>query len=120
MCVLVVEDDPLIRMMLVDQLEEAGLTVREAATGDAAVRLLNGLDIPLKVLVTDIHMPGRRNGVELAAYVKDRLPDVPIIFTTGRPDVMDGLVAPNENQELVKKPYSFANLVARVQILMDE
>jgi DNA-binding response OmpR family regulator len=118
MCILVVEDDFLIRMILVDELRDAGFEVREAETGDAAVDVLNGIDPPLTVLVTDIHMPGTRNGIDLARHVRAACPAVPVIYTTGRPDALNAAGRLGQGQFLVAKPYMPADIIARVRLLL--
>lgn len=118
MCVLVVEDEFLIRCLLVEELKAVGLTVLEASTAGEAIDMLRTIHPPLRVLVTDIHMPGRKDGVDLAAYVKERLPEVPIFFTTGRPDVLDGTGIPGKNETLIGKPYSFTELALHVAAII--
>jgi CheY-like chemotaxis protein len=118
MCILVVEDDFLIRMILVEELLDAGYVVKEAETGDQAVALLDGIDPPLTLLVTDIHMPGRRSGVDLAAHVRDRMPSVPIIYTTGRPDALSVAGHLDRRQSLVRKPYVPSEIITRIQNLL--
>jgi CheY-like chemotaxis protein len=105
MCILVVEDEPLIRTILVEDLIEAGYDVREAANGDEAFDLLKTIHPLVRVLVTDVHMPGQRDGLALGTYVRKALPHVPVIYTTGRPDALQSLARLGEKQFLVRKPY---------------
>jgi len=80
--VLVVEDEAIIRMMLVDELEDAGIAVIEADGADAAVAIMsNGATI--RAVVTDVRMPGTMDGLGLAAWMRDGAPGVPIIITAG-------------------------------------
>lgn len=80
--VLVVEDEPLVRMGMVDVLEEDGFEVFEAATADEAIAtLVNHLEI--SVMFTDIDMPGGMDGLKLAAAVRDRWPPIRIVVTSG-------------------------------------
>ena len=115
MCIMVVEDDALIRLILVEELQDAGFHVKEAATGDQAVAMLEDLDPPLTVLVTDIHMPGTRGGVELAEHVHAQYPDVRIIFTTGRPDSLRKSGRLHPNDVLVRKPYVATDIIKVIQ-----
>lgn len=82
--VLVVDDEPLIRMDAVDLIEEAAFATAEAGNADEALQILeSGADI--QILVTDIDMPaGSMNGLRLAATVKDRWPSIGIIVVSGR------------------------------------
>ncbi len=81
--VLIVEDEPLVRLCAVETVEAAGFTVIEAANADEAIRILeNRRDI--RVVFTDIHMPGSMDGLKLAHAVRDRWPPIKIIVTSGR------------------------------------
>jgi len=118
MCILVVEDDFLIRMILVEELQDAGYEVRQAVTGDEAVGMIDSLDHPLEILVTDIHMPGSRNGIDLAHHVQARMPEVPVIYTTGRPDALFEVSRLGAKQFLISKPYVPDDIITRVQLLL--
>ena len=118
MCVLVVEDEFLIRLILVEELRDAGYEVKEAETAQGALELLETLDPALSVLVTDIHMPGDKTGLDLAAYVRGHMPKVPIIFTTGRPDVLASVRQLDARQMLVRKPYEPAEIISRIRELV--
>jgi CheY-like chemotaxis protein len=80
--VLVVEDEPLVRMLAVDYLERAGFTVLEADCGSDALRTLAGHH-EVAVLFSDVNMPGM-DGMELARRVHETSPQVRVILTSGR------------------------------------
>jgi CheY-like chemotaxis protein len=80
--VLVVEDEPLVRMLAVDILEDEGFEVVEASTAAAALALLEERG-DVTALFTDIDMPGGMNGLELAKVVHDRWPKVALVVTSG-------------------------------------
>lgn len=80
--ILVVEDEMVVRMMAVDMLEDAGYDVREAATADEALELLEAGD-DVDLLFTDIKMPGSIDGLGLARIVGERWPDIRILITSG-------------------------------------
>lgn len=85
--VLVVEDEPLVRMDISDQLQDFGFKVLEAANADEAVTMLiANPDIQIKF--TDVDMPGGMDGLKLAAAVRDRWPPIKIIVTSGRRKVV--------------------------------
>lgn len=85
--VLVVDDEPLIRALLAEELRNLGLRVIEASSADEAWSVwTSGLQVDL--LFTDVHMPGRMDGSELAHRVRAERPDMPII-------VMSGAAAPS-------------------------
>lgn len=101
-CVLVVEDEPFIRMDTVDVVERAGFDVLEAGTADEAVALLES-NSDIAIVVTDIEMPGSMNGIRLAHVVRNRWPPVRLIVVSGRL-----LPAANElpaNTRFVSKPF---------------
>jgi CheY-like chemotaxis protein len=86
--VLIVEDEPLVRLCAVETVEAAGFTVIEATDADEAIRILeNRSDI--RVVFTDIHMPGSMDGLKLAHAVRDRWPPIKIIVTSGRESVAE-------------------------------
>lgn len=80
--VLVVDDEPLLRMSAVDLVEDAGFAAVEAANADEAVRLLEDRT-DIRIVLTDIDMPGSINGLKLAAAVRDRWPPIDIIIVSG-------------------------------------
>jgi two-component system, response regulator PdtaR len=80
--VLIVEDEPFQRMLAVDLVEEAGLIAIEARDADEAIAILESRN-DIRVVFTDINMPGSMDGLRLAAAVRDRWPPVHIIVTSG-------------------------------------
>lgn len=81
--VLVVEDEPLLRLLAVDMVEEAGFEALEADRSSEAVLILEArLDICL--VFTDIDMPGGVDGLKLAAIIRDRWPAIEIMITSGK------------------------------------
>ena len=87
--VLIVEDEPLIRMGTVYLIEDAGFEVYEAGSADAAIALLE-LHREIRLIFTDVDMPGSMDGLKLAHYVRGRWPPVKIIVTSGHVSVSDG------------------------------
>lgn len=107
--VLVVEDEFLVRLTAVDAIEDAGFTVLEAEDADRALELLQHRT-DIGVLFTDIKMPGRVDGLELARVVRERWPAIKIILTSGhlyREDVDMPLSVP-----FLQKPYRARELIA--------
>lgn len=80
--ILVVEDEPLIRMDIADQLQNLGFGVIEAADASEAVAKL-AANNDIKVMFTDVDMPGGMDGLMLAAAVRNRWPPIKIIVTSG-------------------------------------
>jgi CheY-like chemotaxis protein len=81
--VLIVEDEPLVRMGAVNIIEDAGFAAIEAASADEAIRILECRG-DIRVVFTDIHMPGSMDGLKLAHAVRNRWPPIKIIVTSGR------------------------------------
>jgi len=80
--VLVIEDEPLIRMTVADDLRDAGFRVLEAANAAEALQVLN-TDASIRAIFTDIDMPGDLDGLQLAWIVRDRWPPIEIVITSG-------------------------------------
>jgi CheY-like chemotaxis protein len=81
--VLVVEDESLVRLGAVTIIEDAGFEVIEAASADEAIGILECRS-DIRVVFTDIHMPGSMDGLKLAHAVRNRWPPIKIIVTSGR------------------------------------
>src|ERR1700746_1118000 len=81
--VLVVEDEALIRMDSADVIRDLGFEVIEAVDADQAVSLLESVP-GIKVVFTDIQMPGSMDGLLLAAIVRDRWPPIALLVTSGK------------------------------------
>ncbi|MBA4171911.1 MAG: hypothetical protein C0511_04450 [Hyphomicrobium sp.] len=100
--VLVVEDEPLVRLFASDMIEEAGFEVLQAADAtDAIVTLEDRLDV--RVVFTDVDMPGGIDGIMLAICIRERWPAIQIIITSGRP-WPEGTDLP-EDMVFFSKPY---------------
>jgi signal transduction histidine kinase/CheY-like chemotaxis protein len=80
--ILVVDDDPLVRMVAVEILQELGYRVLEAGDGPSAMRILNSGQ-PIDLLITDVGLPGGMNGRQLADAVRVNRPDLRVLFITG-------------------------------------
>jgi len=110
--VLVVEDEPLVRMSIALHLENAGYIVFEAGNADDAVDILVA-NTAITIMFTDIDMPGGMNGLKLAAAVRDRWPPIKIIVTSGHH-------VPNLDQlpaevRFIPKPYNPDRIVSTFQ-----
>ena len=104
--ILVVEDEFLIRMTLAEGLGDEGFDVIEAETADDALPILVG-DPSIRLLLTDIQLPGVLNGRTLARKARELLPRLPIIFMTGRPDVGD---VSTPLDVFISKPYTLQDI----------
>ena len=79
---LVVEDEPLIRIELADHLSDMGYCVLEAAGADVAIRLLEA-HAEIVAVITDLSMPGSMDGLALARIVRERWPPCALIMISG-------------------------------------
>lgn len=105
--ILVVDDDPLVRVHSHLALEDAGFEVVEASNArDALARLEERPDIG--ALFTDIRMPGHLDGVGLANAIYDRRPDIAILVTSGAGEICETTL-PGEAR-FIAKPYTGAQL----------
>jgi signal transduction histidine kinase len=116
--VLVVDDEPTIRMLVIEVIEELGHTVLEAGDGAAAMRVLaTGARIDL--LVTDVGLPGQLNGRQVADAAVAQLPDLKVLFITGYAEnavIGNGQLAPN--MALVTKPFAMDVIAARITAML--
>jgi two-component system, response regulator PdtaR len=111
--VLIVEDDPLLRMVAVELVEEAGFVALEAGSGDEAVSLLETRP-DISLLFTDIDMPGSMDGLKLA-HQCDRWPPVKILIVSGKVQVHSSELP--SNRCFVGKPYQTVAMVAELHSL---
>ena len=111
--VLIVEDEPLIRMYAADLLEDAGFDVAEATSARAALAILEKRNGDVAALFTDVDMPGDMNGLELAGIVYSRWPHIAILVTSGVVRMVGALPG---GGVFLGKPYAAA---APVQILRE-
>jgi CheY-like chemotaxis protein len=101
--VLIVEDEFLIRADAVRMIEDAGFEVIEAADADEAINILESRS-DIRVVFTDIHMPGSIDGLKLAHAVRNRWPPIKIIVTSGR-EILTQHDLP-EGGRFLAKPYN--------------
>ena len=119
MCILLVEDEWLIRSMFAEELTLSGFAVREAENGDQASALILADPAPYTLLVTDIHMPGSLDGIGVARLLRTRRPGIPVIYTTGRPDVLNALPL-GAKEVLLCKPLAISALLTAVRRLLGQ
>jgi two-component system, response regulator PdtaR len=100
--VLLVEDEPLLRFFVSDLLDEAGFEVIETGNADEALTWLEVRD-DVRVILTDIQMPGRLNGLDLAALVHHRWPGILILIVSG--EVRPNKVEFPQGERFIAKPY---------------
>jgi CheY-like chemotaxis protein len=110
--VLVVEDEMLLRMVAIEMVEEAGYIPVEAANADEAVKILESRS-DIALMVTDIQMPGRMDGLGLAHAVHDRWPPIKIIIVSGALNLPD--IALPADSRFFGKPLEPREVIAEMQ-----
>jgi CheY-like chemotaxis protein len=116
--VLVVEDETLVRLLIVDVLDELGYTSLEAGDGPAGLRILQSPQ-NVDLLITDIGLPGL-NGRQLADAARVTRPDLKVLFMTGYAEnavAAKGVLAPG--MEIITKPFVMDALAKRIRDIMD-
>ena len=116
--ILLVEDDAAVRKMLRRQLNKLGYRVTEAESGDRAAELL-AADATVRLVLTDIVMPGALQGPGLATHARQRRPDLPVIFMSGYPREAaihgNGLLPDDVN---LLKPIKMADLAKALRAVL--
>lgn len=108
--ILVVDDEEDLRQVLVAYLKQLGYSVLEAENGEKALLILKE-NVNVDLLLSDIAMPGKYNGIELASIVENIFPNLKIILTTA--DLSQ--VETKNKYEVLIKPYNFADLMLKLQ-----
>jgi CheY-like chemotaxis protein len=112
--VLIVEDEPIARMFAADVVKKAGFKVLEAGNADEAVRILESRT-DIRIVFTDIDMPGSMDGLKLAAAIRGRWPPIEIVITSGHRNV--SLSELPERSIFFPKPYGIDRVVATLRKL---
>ncbi|HWA50182.1 MAG TPA: response regulator [Dongiaceae bacterium] len=113
--ILVVEDEPLIRLSVATELREGGYKVIEAGTVDEALVVLAN-DEPVDLVFCDVLMPGTKGGLSLASWMREQRPKTPVILTSGSDTVVryfSGGTMP-----FVPKPYRLSELLTMIERIL--
>jgi PAS domain S-box-containing protein len=116
--VLVVEDEPLVRLLIIDLLEELGYQSLEANDGPSGLRILQSPQ-RIDLLITDIGLPGL-NGRQVADAARVTRPDLKVLFMTGYAEkaaIANGILA--SGMQMITKPFAMDALTKRIRDLMD-
>ena len=118
--ILVVEDEPSLRMLTRAVLEPQGYRVLEAANGVDALRVWEEHQGSVQLLLTDIMMPEGISGLELATRLQKSSPHLKVIFTSGySADIAGGQLSLQEGQNFIQKPSSPQQLLETVRRCLD-
>ena len=113
--VLVVEDEFLLRMHAVSLLEEAGFDTLEAGSADEAIALLESRK-DIRIVFTDINLPGSMDGLRLAHAIRHRWPPIELLLTSGHTRVGDDDMP--DRGLFLGKPYDGGELIRTVRSLV--
>jgi CheY-like chemotaxis protein len=118
--VLVVDDEPTVRIMVTEVLEDLGYHAVEAADGRAGLQILNS-GLPIDLLITDVGLPGGMNGRQMADAARVQRPDLKVLFITGYAESSVFENGPtHEGMHVLTKPFSVDNLARRVRELIEQ
>jgi CheY-like chemotaxis protein len=108
---LLVEDEALIRMGAAMDLQDAGLQVVEAASGDEAVAMLTG-GLLVGAVITDVRMPGSIDGFGVVRWLNKHRPGVPVIIASGYP--VDLAIEGMRVSAVICKPYKARHIISEL------
>jgi PAS domain S-box-containing protein len=117
--VLIVDDEPSVRMLVTETLDELGYGVIEAADGVSGLKLLQS-DIRIDLLITDVGLPGGMNGRQVADAARLSRPNLKVLFITGYAEnaaIGNGQLEPG--MHVLTKPFNLDKLAARVKAIID-
>jgi CheY-like chemotaxis protein len=118
--ILIVDDEPLIRMALSDFLQECGFKTLEAADAAEAVQMVNSYAVVLDLVMTDIRMPGTMDGFGLAQWIRQNRPQLPVILCSGDARKADAAEQLCAGEPFLAKPYDFKVLIAQIRQTLDK
>jgi CheY-like chemotaxis protein len=111
--ILVVEDDAIVRMLIVDVLEELEYAVLEAEDGEAALKVLEDQSSVIDLMMTDHGLPGI-SGAQLASRTRELRPALPILFASGYAENIDVPAGMHS----IGKPFSIDQLRDKVKSIL--
>jgi DNA-binding NtrC family response regulator len=117
MIILVIEDEPVIRMLVSEYIAEVGFEVLQAANADIAIEILESRD-DIRAIFNDITMPGSMDGLKLAHAVRDRWPPTHIIITSEIRQISKGEMP--DRCHFFQKPYNIEDIVELLRSLAAE
>lgn len=118
MCILVVEDEFLIAMVIEDALMEAGHSVIIAGDGHSALDLLYKYPDHFSALVTDYNLPSQLTGGDVIERMRVLYPTIPMLLTTALDDAVTKEWCQEMDVQFLLKPYEVHNLVQRLEHLL--
>jgi PAS domain S-box-containing protein len=118
--VLIVDDEPAIRMLVTEVLQELGYTAIEAADGPSGLKVLQS-NVRIDLLISDVGLPGGMNGRQMADAGRQVRPKLKVIFITGYADnaaVGNGHLEPG--MHVLTKPFAMEALASRIKAVIED
>ena len=117
--IFVVEDEILIQELLIVALTDGGFTVRSAVRGDEALGMLEAEGETFRAMITDINLPGKFSGWDVARRARQINENLPIIYITGD-SANDWASRGVPNSVLLMKPFAIAQIITAVSQLVTD
>ncbi|GJD47095.1 Blue-light-activated protein [Methylobacterium cerastii] len=117
--VLIVDDEPTVRMFVTDILEDLGYVAIEAGDSATGLKVLQS-DVRIDLLVTDVGLPGGMNGRQMADAARNHRPDLKVLFITGYAEnaiLGNGTLPPG--MAVLTKPFAMDNMAARIRSMIE-
>ncbi|MCB4859419.1 PAS domain S-box protein [Sphingobium sp. PNB] len=117
--VLVIDDEPTVRMLIIEVLEEAGYVALEAEDGPSGLKILQS-DVRVDLLITDVGLPGGMNGRQIADAARVGRPDLKVLFVTGFAEnaaVGNGHL--ERGMEVITKPFVMTELANKITDMIE-
>ncbi len=117
--VLIVDDEPSVRMLVTEILEDLGYGAIEAADGGSGLKVLQS-DIRIDLLITDVGLPGGMNGRQMADAAREKRPKLKVLFITGYAEnaaIGNGFL--DAGMHVVTKPFAMEKLASKVKAIIE-
>ncbi len=112
--ILLVEDEILIRIELADFFADAGYQVFEAGDADEAIGILER-EKTIRIVLTDIQLPGSMDGLKLAHYIRDRYPPTVLLLTSGGVHIEDASLP--ASSQFIAKPFDPTRILRQIELM---
>ena len=117
--VLVIDDEPTVRLLMVDALQDAAYRVLEAADGSVGLKILQS-DTRIDLLLTDVGLPGGMNGRQVADAARTLRPTLKVLFVTGYAEnAVVGNGHLDRGMQVISKPFGMTALTNKVRDMID-
>jgi CheY-like chemotaxis protein len=118
--VLVIDDEPILRMLITDVLQENGYQALEAKDGPSGLKIIES-DARIDLLITDVGLPGGMNGRQVADAARKARPDLKVLFITGYAEnavLGNGTLSPG--MQVMTKPFEISAMAAKIRDMIEK